>query len=325
MNKYLIREKKPVKGLLAIEWTVMAYLAITMLMIMFCYTQLVTPGDMIFGRVSVLVATLLAWGAYRLYPCRAIIGLRVGVQSSFMAWWYADTYELNRILPNLDHVFARAEQWMFGCQPSLLFSQACPWDVFSEMLYLGYYSYFYLIVMNAVLYFFLRYEDFTKACAVTTGSFFLYYLIFDLLPVTGPQYYYEAIGIDNVVKGIFPDVGNYFLNHNEMMHAPGMEGGIFRSLIESGSVHDGERPTAAFPSSHIGLSTVVAFMLYRLCRHRRDWRPMYVFLPLYLLLSMATVYIHAHYLIDALAGFITGALFYYLFWYLLPVEKMEKR
>lgn len=316
--KLFQKEKKPIKGLLMMEWCVMAYLIITLVMMMFCFTRLVNPGEMLFGRISVVIATLLTFGAYRLYPCRAMVALRVGVQSSFMAWWYADTYELNRILPNLDHIFARADQLLFGCQPSLVFSQVCPWDAFSEMLYLGYYSYFYLIVFNAVLYFIWRYEDFTRVVAVTVASFFTYYLIFDFFPVVGPQYYYQAIGLDNVVGGIFPDVGNYFINHSDVFPAPGMDGGFFRSLIESGPVRDGERPTAAFPSSHVGLSTVVAFMLGRLCYLRRDWRPMYVFLPLFVLLSMATVYIHAHYLVDAIAGLFTGALFFYIFWRLMP-------
>lgn len=316
--KLFERDPQPISGLLMMEKCVLAYLIITAVMMMFCYTRLVDPGQMIFGRVGVILATALTWGAYRLMPCRFMVALRVGVQSSFMAWWYADTYELNRFLPNLDHVFASWEQSIFGCQPSLLFSQACPWDVFSEMMYLGYYSYFYLIVLNAVLYFILRYEDFTKAVAVTMGSFFLYYLIFDLVPVAGPQYYYEAIGLDNVVKGVFPDVGTYFINHNEMMTAPGMDGGFFRSMIESGAVHEGERPTAAFPSSHVGLSTVVAFMMGRLCWMRRDWRWMMLFAPLYILLCMATVYIHAHYLIDAIAGLITGTLFFFMFWRLFP-------
>lgn len=320
MNKFIEKEKNPTKGLFVFEWCVMAYLALTLVMMLFCYSSLVNPEGMITGRVSVVIATALTWGVYRLHPCRLTTALRVGVQSSFMAWWYADTYELNRILPNLDHIFARAEQSLFGCQPSLLFSQVCPWDVFSEMLYLGYYSYFYLIVLNAILYFLLRYEDFHRAAAITFGSFFIYYIIFDLLPVTGPQYYYNAIGMDNVVKGVFPNVGSYFLNHSDMIPAPGMDGGFFRSLIESGTVHEGERPTAAFPSSHIGLSTIVGCMLIRLCSKRRDWRPMYLFTPLYILLSLATVYIHAHYLVDAIAGFISGIALYFLLNRFLPYE-----
>lgn len=316
--KIFQRESKPIKGLLTAEWCTMIYLAITLSMIIFCYSDLVTPGEMIFGRISVVVATLLAWGAYRLYPCHGIVALRIGVQASFLAWWYADTYELNRILPNLDHVFARAEQSMFGCQPSLEFSQLCPWDVCSELMYLGYYSYFYLILFCVVLYFLLRYEDFTHVVGVIMGSFFIYYLIFDFLPVVGPQYYYEAIGVENVAKGIFPDVGNYFLTHNEMMKAPGMEGGFFRSMIESGAVHEGERPTAAFPSSHVGMSTIVGLMLLRLCRLRNDWRAIYVFAPLYAFLCMATVYIHAHYLIDAIAGFFSGVVLFFAMWNWLP-------
>lgn len=312
MNKFIQKETNPTKGLFMFEWFVMAYLAITMFMIFICYSSLVTPDEMIAGRIRVVLATILTWGVYRLHPCRLTTAMRVGVQSTFMAWWYSDTYELNRILPNLDHIFARAEQALFGCQPSLTFSQVCPWDVFSEMLYLGYYSYFYLIVFNAALYLFLRYEEFTKTCAITFGSFFVYYLIFIFLPVTGPQYYYQAIGLENVVNGVFPDVGSYFLNHSDIIQPPGMDGGFFRSLIESGPVRDGERPTAAFPSSHVGLSTIVGCMLIRLCRKRRDWRPMYIFVPLYVLLCMATVYIHAHYLIDAIAGFFTGIMFYYI-------------
>lgn len=317
------REKAPLKGLMMIEWSVVAYLFITLSMILFCYTDLVNPEEMIFGRVRVLLAMALLWAVYKIVPCRLTTALRIGVQGSFLPWWYADTYELNRILPNLDHIFARAEQSIFGCQPSLLFSQVCPWDAFSEALYLGYYSYFYLILLNAVLYFIWRYEDFTKVTAVTLGSFFVYYLVFIFLPVAGPQYYYEAIGMENVVNGIFPDVGNYFLTHQDVIPAPGMDGGIFRSIITSGAVHEGERPTAAFPSSHIGMSTVVAFMLMRLCRLRKDWRPMYVFTPLYTLLCMATVYIHAHYLIDAIAGLVTGTALYFVMWKFVPADRRK--
>lgn len=312
MNKFIQKETNPTKGLFMFEWFIMAYLLFTLIMIFICYSSLVTPDEMIAGRVRVIIATALTWGVYRLHPCRLTTAMRVGVQSSFMAWWYIDTYELNRILPNLDHIFASAEQSLFGCQPSLVFSQICPWNAFSEMLYLGYYSYFYLIVFNAALYLILRYEDFTKACAITFGSFFLYYIIFVFCPVTGPQYYYHAIGLENVANGVFPDVGNYFLNHSDIIQAPGTEGSFFRSFVESGPVREGERPTAAFPSSHVGLSTVVGCMLISLCRKRRNWTPMFIFVPLYVLLCMATVYIHAHYLIDAIAGFFTGLLFYYI-------------
>ena len=69
----------------------------------------------------------------------------------------------------------------------------------------------------------------------------------------------------------------------------------------------GERPTAAFPSSHIGISTVIILLAIRAKRGLA-----LALAPFYLLLCCATVYIKAHYLIDAFAGVATGLLFYLL-------------
>ncbi|MCM1078215.1 MAG: phosphatase PAP2 family protein [Bacteroidales bacterium] len=312
LSTLLTKEKKPARGLMAFEWAVLAYLLVTTVMLMFCYTHLVHPGEMIFGRVKTLVIMALLWGVYRLAPCRLTVFLRVVGQMAMLPWWYTDTYELNRVLPNLDHIFAAADQNLFGCQPALVFSEAMPWGIFSEPVYLGYYSYFYLILMVIMMYFMYRYEDFVKAVTIVLCSFFTYYIIFDLVPVTGPQYYYEAIGMDNVRQGIFPDVGSYFQQSREMTPPTGWDG-FCRSLVRSGAVHEGERATAAFPSSHIGISTVVGCLLARLCMKRGKWRAMYVFLPFFVFLCMATVYIRAHYLVDAIAGFFSGLLLYYIF------------
>ena len=312
---FLLREEQtPTKGLFLYEWAMLIYLMVTLVMLLFCYTDLVNPGEMIYGRIRVVLLTAIAWGVYRLWPCRLTVGLRIAVQAALLAWWYADTYELNRILPNLDHVFAAAEQSLFGCQPSLLFSQACPWQWFSEALYCGYYSYFYLIVATALLYFVWRYEEMHKVATIILGAFFIYYIFFDFCPVVGPQYYYQAIGLDNVMNGNFPDMGFYFKTHNDLFPAPGDDTGFFRQFVESGAVRDGERPTAAFPSSHVGLSTVVGCLLTRLCWRRRTWWPLCIFTPLYLCLCFATVYIHAHYAIDAIAGLVSGLLIFGIMW-----------
>ena len=67
----------------------------------------------------------------------------------------------------------------------------------------------------------------------------------------------------------------------------------------------GERPTAAFPSSHIGISTVIMLLAMRAKRGLA-----LALAPFYVLLCCATVYIKAHYLVDAFAGVITGVLLY---------------
>ena len=50
--------------------------------------------------------------------------------------------------------------------------------------------------------------------------------------------------------------------------------------------------------------------------HARDRRLLFVLLPFYVLLCFSTVYIQAHYAIDALAGLVTGAIFYFVLMYL---------
>ena len=40
---------------------------------------------------------------------------------------------------------------------------------------------------------------------------------------------------------------------------------------------------------------------------------LYIMAPFYVLLCFATVYIQAHYAIDAIAGLITGTMFYFIF------------
>ena len=189
-----IREKKPAKGLLAFEWVAFGYLAFTVLMMVALWNKIANPADMIKGRIQFTLVTLAIWGVYRLWPCRLTIFLRVLVQMAFLGWWYPDTYEMNRALPNLDHVFAGWEQSLFGCQPSLLFAQKVPYGWFSELMCLGYVSYFPLMLITYLYYFFKRYQEFRMTAFVMLASFFAYYVVFVLLPVTGPQFYYLAVG-----------------------------------------------------------------------------------------------------------------------------------
>ena len=172
---------------------------------------------------------------------------------------------------------------------------------------------------QALSYYFLNhYKSFEKVCFVLVTSFFIYYLFYLLVPVAGPQFYFPAIGMDRVNTCEFIPLGNYF-NHNILLFpAPGYEHGFFYNLVEA-SQEIGERPTAAFPSSHVGISTIVMIMSWRVSK-----KLSYFLLPFYILLCLATVYIQAHYLIDAIAGFFSAFLVYrvatlmYKKWFITP-------
>lgn len=311
--KLFEREKKPHKGLLAAEWVVMGYLVITLLLMFFTYTKLHNPESMLFGRIRIVAMTFALWLVYRMWPCRLTHFARIVAQMALLSWWYPDTYEFNRMFPNLDHIFATWEQQMFGCQPSLVFAPKFSHPIVSELMNMGYAAYFPMIAVVTLFYFFCRYAEFGRATFVILASFFTYYIIYIALPVTGPQYYYHAAGIDEIARGIFPNVHDWFATHDECLSNPGCSDGFFYNMVANAH-NAGERPTAAFPSSHVGVSTILMLLAWR----AGNKRLLALLSPFYVLLCLSTVYIYAHYAIDVLGGWLTAVAFFYAFYHLYP-------
>lgn len=299
-------EMRPRKGLFALEWVVMGYLALTLLIVFFIYTKINNPEAMIWGRIRIAVITVALWLVYRMIPCRFTRFMRIGAQMLLLSWWYSDTYDINRLLPNLDHLFAQWEQSLFGCQPALLFCKAIPWNFFSELMNMGYASFYPMIALVVLFYFIFRYKEFERAAFVIIAAFFIYFVVFALLPVTGPTFYYKAVGISDIARGIFPNVHDHFNYCQDCLPSPGYTDGIFYHIVEDAK-SVGERPTAAFPSSHIGISTVLLMLSW----HSGNRKLFYIILPFYIILCFSTVYIQAHYVIDGIAGLISGILLYF--------------
>lgn len=306
--------------LLLFERVVIGYAVLTLLLMLVLWGRLVNPGSMLLLRVGAVVMTVGLWQLYRWKPSKLTMLLRVAGQLALLSRWYPDTYEFNRLFLNLDHVFAGWEQAIFGCQPALLFSQNFSSPVLSELLSLGYVSYFPMIAAVAFYYFLKCYDRLSYCTFVILASFFLFYVIFIFLPVAGPQFYYEAVGFDQIAQSNFPDLGHYFYQHREMVSLPGAEGGLFHDLVQQ--AHDaGERPTAAFPSSHVGISVVLLWLAW-------ETRSRALFIPLLILtvlMFFATFYIQAHYAIDAIAGIFVGTGMYFLFRWGFRLQREDYR
>lgn len=295
-------EEQRVKGLWPLEWAMLAYGLFTLVLMAILNTRLVNPGPMLVERAGALVLLLMVWSLYRLYPCWWNTFVRICLVMCTLSRWYPDTYEFNRLFTNLDHVFAQADQTLFGCQPALWFSKTCPWTWFSEPLCLGYVSYFPLMTLLVLWIWSAKPQSLLRCTFVVMASFFIYYVIFIFLPVAGPQYYYQAEGVD-AAQGIFPQLGHYFYNHSEMFPPAGS--GFFQDAVTM--AHEaGERPTAAFPSSHIGVTAILLIIAWR----ENLKRLFFIILPLFVLMTLATVYIHAHYVVDGIAGILSAPVIY---------------
>lgn len=295
------------------------YCVFTLLLMVVMWQRLVSPWSIItmraewFAMTAALVGVTAALRGRTLgklgASCSPLMTVvRTAAQLAWLILWYPDTYEFNRSFNNLDHLFASTEQHLFGCQPALIFNQALPQPLWSEAFNLGYWSYYPMIaaLMLAVLWRGSHAKDgidlqpLQQATTAILASFFCYYTIYIFLPVAGPQFYFQAVGIDAIANGHFPALGTYFSSHTELLPAPGWSDGLFHQLVVQAQ-ETGERPTAAFPSSHVGISTIVLLLSRRFAPRLTPF-----LLPFWTLLCCATVYIQAHYVIDALAGLITA-------------------
>lgn len=300
----LNRKIKP----LPFEWLTIIYAILTGIIVLSTWNKLDSPLSQISGRIIAIgFMILIIWFSETKFPAnRYLFLVRILYQIALLPFWYPDIYEFNKLFPNLDHHFAHFEQLIFGFQPALEFSRKFSSKWFSEAVYLGYFVYYPMIVGTVLYGFFVKPKEVVKLVYIIMGGFFAFYLIFIFVPVAGPQFYFLAIGMDQAHQAVFPAVGDYFKTHIDIMAGPGYADGFFYQMIEliqSG----GERPIAAFPSSHVGVSTLLMIWLWKYGR-----KLFLIMTPFYVLLCSATVYIQAHYLIDVFAGWIVAFLFYYL-------------
>ena len=264
-------------------FSVLLYFAIIELVIIFTKPSLFLDWNFILTRVifvfaftfSVIIKRKISKNFFQLLQNILVFAL--------MTFLYKETAMLNTLIfPKIDEFLSNLDQNIFKFQPSIEFSKHFNSLFFSELFYFGYFCYYLLpLVVLGILYKFLpqKIEEFGF---ILISSFLLYYFIFIIIPAEGPQFYFP-----------FPD--NY-------IEAQGIFGNAIK-LIQK----NGEAPTAAFPSSHVGISWIVIFWLYQNFRKSVKY-----FLPFVILLMFSTVYIKAHYFVDVVAGFLTAPIVFFL-------------
>ena len=265
------------------EWITLAYIFITTAFLLLNYSRLSHPSLFFGMRLSTVALIFFLSGISRDINRPYIKAFRQFIPFLLLEYWYSETYDLGGLLlPNQDAFFCLADQRLFGGEPSILFSQYFPQSWFSELMYFGYFSY-YLIAFGIPILFLIKYpEYFNRSIFVILCSFYLYYLIYIILPVGGPQFYFSG------ALRVTPP--GYLFSH--LIH--------YIQML-------GEKPTGAFPSSHVGISTVVLLLTFSKAR-KVFWQ----LLPLYCILVLSTVYIKAHYMVDVLGGFVSAVFFYEL-------------
>ena len=290
----------------AVEKLTFIYVLITSLIVLILNPNLQVMNVLLRARLLVVLIIILLTFFNSIKNWWMIRFSRYAFVGMLLVYWYPETFDINRLMSNYDYLLAGLEQTIFGFQPAQVFNQLYPQRWFSEILNMGYLAYYPLIIGTCIYFFFLSRRIFEKLFFIVLFSFFCYYLIYILFPTAGPQYYFQAIGVDSVNSGIFPNIGFYFDKHQALLMS-GKNTGFFSQMVQN-SQQIGERPTAAFPSSHVGISTLIIFLIIKY----RQYILLTILFPLYLFLVTSTVYIQAHYVIDIIMGFATAFMFYFL-------------
>ncbi|MDP4209746.1 MAG: phosphatase PAP2 family protein [Bacteroidota bacterium] len=260
-----------------------AYILLTGIFIFFSALKLNDVAVHLTTRVFLVgVISLFIYLDYT-YPSKLVRFVRHFYPLALLCYFYPETDYLNNIFfPNLDPWVANLEVTIFGGHPSIWFSEYFPWRWFSELMNLGYFSFYILIFILCYKIYRDDYEDFSISVFIICMSFYIYYFIFIFFPVAGPQFYFAPP--DNLL----PD------------------GYLFSKAVAI--VHEmGERPTAAFPSSHVGIMCLLLVLASKYAPKLLKW-----YIPIGIILILSTVYIKAHYAIDVIAGVLTVPTLYWI-------------
>lgn len=187
------------------------------------------------------------------------------------------------ILYGKDFTFdSLVESWdalLFGANPHLHFHSVLPQGYWAELWHLFYVSYYPLLVGSILWMWVRRPDDFSRFIFIYLGIFLSFVVVFSLFPVIGPLDY--RVGI--------------------------FEGKSVLAAIVDTLFHIGAPDGAAFPSSHVGLSTGIYLLL-------RPMKPVVStgIVIIILGIGISMVYASIHYAIDAVAGLIAGWLLYHV-------------
>jgi membrane-associated phospholipid phosphatase len=209
-----------------------------------------------------------------------LLFLRRFYPQAFCAAFFTESILLSsRAMDGFSHdaFFAAADQALFGFQPSVEFSRALGMHSWvNEIMFGAYFVYFALLTVTPWIAWLKGYKgEAARQIYVFTTVFILVDIFYVFFRVQGPKYW-------------FPELNAAWYDH--------FEGGFFVVFFQrlfANTTLSG----AAFPSTHVMLTFLTLSFARRL-----DRRLFAAYLPISILIILSTVYIYAHYAVDAAGG-----------------------
>lgn len=257
------------------DWLVIGYCFLMVALILIFSDDLSSMSDLILVYISMAALAALIVKYVDLNSNRPFAFVRLCYAALMCLYFYQTTARLFFLIAGdyFDHQIVIFEAALFGINPTLFIDHHLLNVWLTELFSLGYFSYYFMIVVPAVTLVVRRDYLILKHLVFATILVFLVsYLIFDLYPVAGPRWEL-ADQYENVIDGF-----------------------LFRSIVVY-VIDNGGLKGGAMPSSHFAIALVV--MMYCLKFYRRAAR---LVVPLTIALAIGTVWGRFHYVTDVIIG-----------------------
>lgn len=189
--------------------------------------------------------------------------------------------------PDWDHLFIKLDLLLFGVNPTQ-WAYQFEHPVLTEFLQIVYIYYYPMIaVIGLQLYLRHRYKEFKFTIFILFFSFCLSYLLYFFFPANGPRFHlHEFSAIDIELPGlILTDYIRAFINMGESI-PPGVPNP--QDYVQRD----------AMPSLHTISAFLIMYLSWKF--HMKSFK--YFYLPYFICMVVATVYLRYHYVVDIIGG-----------------------
>ncbi len=191
-----------------------------------------------------------------------------------VTFFYEETGYLNQMIFHgfWDKWIVSLENTVFKCDIGKLLFLYLNNKVINEIMYLSYFSYYLIIpILGLLIYLKIDRKAFHQFLFTLMVTYYICYLLYIFVPIAGP-FEYEHVHITGFV---FEHIIRFFYKY-------------------------GELPGSAMPSSHVAIALIV--LIYSKIFNIK----FFLFLTIFILLTISTMYLRYHYFLDVEAGIFTG-------------------
>jgi membrane-associated phospholipid phosphatase len=285
-NKYLERF---LRGIFPVDYLILIYSAVMLIISIVFYRELGKP--LLFLGVNLTFIYLLLYLIY--FEERRFDSVHYWIHTwlpilTFIFYYTQSTSFDNLIFRHtFDPILQRWEHHLFNVPLNRIMAPYINNLFADEMMHFFYFSYYLIIFVPGIIMFLNRYKKTHEMLFSLTFMMYFHYLVFMIFPGDGPVFERPQI----FTRGV-----------------------LFIPILDFIYKFFGDQGGGAFPSTHVTTSVIVFLYSFESFKSR-SW-------PIYLTaigITIATVYCSYHYAVDAIAGIVSGTLFYFIGKYLYSI------